>query len=67
MEKSMPVIQPKTTYVPAKDITTFVGFVVKGVLDVNILKKAAEELITQWPILGGRLIKYVCLPPNTQT
>jgi hypothetical protein len=52
MKHSTPIIQPKTTYPPVKDVTTFLGFVVKGVLDVSILKNAAEQLITQWPIQG---------------
>jgi hypothetical protein len=67
MEHSTPIIQPKTTYPPVKDVTTYVGFVIKGVLDVGILKNAAEQLIAQWPILGGTLIKTVCLAVNIQT
>ncbi|KAE9368994.1 hypothetical protein N431DRAFT_547800 [Stipitochalara longipes BDJ] len=48
---------PKTTNPIAKDFTVFVGLVVNGVLDISILNAAAQELVHQWPILGGTLIR----------
>jgi hypothetical protein len=43
----------------AKDLTVFVGLIVDKILDVGILHHAAQDLVTQWPILGGQLITRV--------
>ncbi|KAI5776256.1 hypothetical protein EDC01DRAFT_715175 [Geopyxis carbonaria] len=39
-----------------KDVTIFVGIVVSGVLNVEILESKAQELVTEWPLLGGKLV-----------
>lgn len=49
----------KTNNALTKDCTVFVGLIVDKVLDVETLHRAAKELITQWPILGGDLITNV--------
>ncbi|PMD31654.1 hypothetical protein L207DRAFT_190766 [Hyaloscypha variabilis F] len=48
---------PKTTNPVAKDLTVFVGLVVSGVLDIGVLESAARELVEQWQMLGGTLIR----------
>lgn len=42
-----------------KDIAIFVGLVVAGVLDVGILETKAQELVAQWPLLGGKIVTKV--------
>lgn len=42
-----------------RDVTTFVGIVVTGVLDAQLLQRKAVELITRWPALGGKIITKV--------
>jgi hypothetical protein len=45
-----------------KDVTVFVGLVVSGILDSELLARKASELISLWPILGGELVtKVLCL------
>jgi hypothetical protein len=50
---------PKASNPIAKDFTVFVGLVVNGILDVSVLEAVAQELVYQWPILGGTLIRTV--------
>lgn len=42
-----------------KDSSVFIGIVVRGSLDVDVLKDKATELIAKWPVLGGKLITKV--------
>ncbi|KAN0092492.1 hypothetical protein V8E51_018339 [Hyaloscypha variabilis] len=46
-----------TTNPVAKDLTVFVGLVVSGALDIGVLESAARELVEQWQMLGGTLIR----------
>lgn len=57
--KPLTKYSPKTSNQFAKDLTVFVGLVVQGVLDVDVLESAAHELVHQWPMLGGTLIRTV--------
>jgi hypothetical protein len=40
----------------SKDITSYVGLIVDGILDENILKEKACELAARSSILGGELV-----------
>lgn len=42
-----------------RDVTTFVGIVVTGVLDAQLLQRKTVELIARWPALGGKIITKV--------
>jgi hypothetical protein len=46
-----------------KESTIYVGLVVDAVLSSAILRAKTTELVTAWPLLGGRIIRRVGLMP----
>ncbi|RDW58422.1 hypothetical protein BP5796_12352 [Coleophoma crateriformis] len=46
----------RTNEANSKSTTVFVGIVVNGRLDIDLLRLKAQELVSQWPLLGGTVL-----------